>query len=75
MKKTKLNKIKNPKNKWIGKDEDEVILLNIDVKFEYEKAIPRADEIAVVIKFKTINAPKDESILCLLNKWPIDIDV
>ena len=42
--------------------------------YQYEKAIPIADEIAVVIKFKTINAPKAESILCLLNKCPIDIE-
>ena len=46
---------------------------NMDLQ-AIEKAIPIADVIAPVIKFKTINAPKDESILCLLNKCPIDID-
>ena len=72
MKKTKLYKINDIKNKWPGKDE--LILSNIDSKFEFEKAIPIVYEIAVVIKAKLINAPKDESILCLLNKCPIDID-
>lgn len=72
MNKTKLNRIKDIKSKWTGKYE--LILSNMDEKFECEKVIPIAEVIAVVIKFKTMNAPKDESILCLLNKCPIDID-
>ena len=72
MNKIKLNKIIKPKSKWTGKNDLEV--LNVSLKFDNEKAIPRVAEIALVIKFKTINAAKDESILWLLNKWPIAID-
>jgi hypothetical protein len=39
-----------------------------------ETAIVIPVEIAPAIKFNPINAPKAESILCLLNKCPIDIE-
>ena len=57
---------------WIGKNDSDCE--NIFCQFKNEKPIPRADAIALVIKFSTTNAPKDERILCLLNKWPIEIE-
>ena len=61
------------RTEWTGQNDSILILSNVDFKVN-EVPIKITDEINDSIKFKTINAPKDERILCLLNKCPIDID-
>lgn len=67
-----LNTVIDIKNKLIGQRDS--IFLSKSGSLEDEKAIPIDDDIAPAIKFNTINAPKDERILCLLDICPIDIE-
>ena len=69
MKKSKFNKIVKAKTPWINGICGISLNVNVD-----ENAIPRVDVIPVITKFRTIKEAKDESILRLLNKWPIDIE-